>query len=84
MTPAQMRKILIAFIPWYEFLKRDGNEFYKTGTLSDVRSRAGFIRGKDNRLYPLCDHAESNNTGYDSIRRMLKEKVSKASRPLSP
>ena len=84
MTPAQMRKILIAFIPWYEFLKRDGNEFYKTGTLSDVRSRAGFIRGKDNRLYPFVIMLNQTNTGYDSIRRMLKEKVSKASRPLSP
>ncbi len=75
MTPAQMRKILIAFMPWYEFLKRDGNEFYKTGTLSDVRSRAGFIRGKDNRLYPFVIMLNQTRTGYDAIRRMLKEKV---------
>nr|WP_320017284.1 D-alanyl-D-alanine carboxypeptidase [uncultured Desulfobacter sp.] len=74
-TPAQMRDILIAFMPWYEFLRRDGNEFYKTGTLSDVRSRAGFIRGKDNRLYPFVIILNQTRTGYDAIRRMLKEKV---------
>ncbi|NDY72011.1 D-alanyl-D-alanine carboxypeptidase [Desulfobacter hydrogenophilus] len=74
-TPAQMRDILIAFMPWYEFLRRDGNEFYKTGTLSDVRSRAGFIRGKDNRLYPFVIMLNQTSTGYDAIRRMLKEKV---------
>ena len=78
MTPAQMRDMLIAFMPWYELLRRDGNEFYKTGTLSDVRSRAGFIRGKDNRLYPFVIMLNKTSTGYEAIRRMLHEKVSKA------
>lgn len=78
-TPAQMRDILIAFMPWYDFLRREGNEFYKTGTLSDVRSRAGFIRGKDNRLYPFVIMLNQTGTGYDAIRRLLKEKVAKAS-----
>jgi len=83
-TPVQMRDILIAFMPWYKFLRRDGNEFYKTGTLSDVRSRAGFIRGQDNRLYPFVIMLNQTSTGYDAIRRMLKEKVSKASKTLIP
>ncbi|MGM0654445.1 MAG: D-alanyl-D-alanine carboxypeptidase [Thermodesulfobacteriota bacterium] len=83
-TPAQMREILIAFMPWYEFLRKNGNEFYKTGTLSDVRSRAGFIRGRDNRLYPFVIMLNQSRTGYDAIRRMLKAKVSTASSPLSP
>lgn len=78
MTPAQMRDVLIAFMPWYELLKRDGNEFYKTGTLSDVKSRAGFIRGNDDRLYPFVIILNQTSTGYDAIRRMLQEKVSKA------
>ena len=79
LTPAQMRDILIAFMPWYEFLRRDDNEFYKTGTLSNVRSRSGFIRGRDNRLYPFVIMLNQTRTGYDAIRRMLKEEVSKAS-----
>jgi len=79
LAPTQMRDTLIAFMPWYKFLRRDGNEFYKTGTLSDVRSRAGFIRGDDNRLYPFVIMLNQTSTGYDAIRRMLKEKVSKVS-----
>ncbi|MCG8550376.1 MAG: D-alanyl-D-alanine carboxypeptidase [Desulfobacterales bacterium] len=78
LTPAQMRDVLIAFMPWYEFLRRDGKEFYKTGTLSDVRSRAGFIRGDDNRLYPFVIMLNKTRTGYDAIRRMLREKVPKS------
>nr|WP_319493622.1 D-alanyl-D-alanine carboxypeptidase [uncultured Desulfobacter sp.] len=77
LTPAQMRDILIAFMPWHEFLRKDGNEFYKTGTLSDVRSRAGFIRGQNNRLYPFVIMLNQTSTGYEAIRRMLKEQVSK-------
>ncbi len=66
------------------FLRRDGKEFYKTGTLSDVRSRAGFIRGDDNRLYPFVIMLNQTSTGYDAIRRMLKDKVSKAGDKLTP
>nr|WP_321404133.1 D-alanyl-D-alanine carboxypeptidase [uncultured Desulfobacter sp.] len=78
LTPAQMRDVLIAFMPWYELLRKDENEFYKTGTLSDVRCRAGFICGKDNRLYPFVIMLNQTSTGYDAIRSMLKDKVSKA------
>ena len=84
LTPAQMRDVLIAFMPWYEYLRQDGNEFYKTGTLSDVRSRAGFIRSKDNRLYPFVIMLNQTSTGYDAIRHILKEKVSKVSGNLNP
>lgn len=83
-TPTQMRDLLIAFMPWYELLKTDGNEYYKTGTLSDVRSRAGYIRGKDNRLYPFVIMLNQTNSNYNAIRRSLKEKVSKASNNSMP
>ena len=75
--PAQMRNILIAFLPWHNLLRKNGNEFYKTGTLSDVRSRAGFILGKNNRLYPFVIMLNQTRTGYDGIRQKLQEKVSK-------
>lgn len=84
LTPTQMRDVLIAFMPWYELLRRDGNEFYKTGTLSDVRSRAGFIRGKNNRLYPFVIMLNQTHTSYDAIRCMLKEKVAQVSGDSSP
>ncbi len=50
-TPVQMGKLLQAFMPFHRLLKRTGTQYYKTGTLSDVKSRAGYFLGKDNRLY---------------------------------
>jgi D-alanyl-D-alanine carboxypeptidase/D-alanyl-D-alanine-endopeptidase (penicillin-binding protein 4) len=52
-TASQMGKLLQAFMPLHRLLKRTGTQYYKTGTLSDVRSRAGYFLGKDNRLYPF-------------------------------
>jgi serine-type D-Ala-D-Ala carboxypeptidase/endopeptidase (penicillin-binding protein 4) len=52
-TAAQMGKLLQAFMPLHRLLKRTGTQYYKTGTLSDVKSRAGYFLGKDNRLYPF-------------------------------
>jgi D-alanyl-D-alanine carboxypeptidase/D-alanyl-D-alanine-endopeptidase (penicillin-binding protein 4) len=54
-SPQQMLKILMAFMPFHDLLTIKEKEYYKTGTLSDVRCRAGFIRGNDKRLFiPLC------------------------------
>ena len=52
-TAAQMEQLLQAFMPHHRLLKRSSTQYYKTGTLSDVRSRAGYFIGTDNRLYPF-------------------------------
>ena len=52
-TASQMGKLLQAFMPHHRLLKCTDTQYYKTGTLSDVRSRAGYFQGKDNRLYPF-------------------------------
>ncbi len=82
LTPLQMRDILLSFMPFYKLMRRDGNEFYKTGTLSDVKTRAGYIKGKNNQLYPfviMLNQTEGNN--YEAIRRFLHEKVTKSGNP---
>ncbi len=74
-SPEQMLKILMAFMPHHQLLKQDANEFYKTGTLSDVRTRAGYFLGKDNRLYPFVIMVNQTKTGYADIRQKLKRIV---------
>ncbi len=54
---------------------KKGNEYYKTGTLSDVRTRAGYFEGHDNRLYPFVIMLNETRVGYENIRRELKQKV---------
>ncbi len=74
-SPNQMLKILMAFMPFHDLMETKGDEYYKTGTLSDVRCRAGFIRGNDKRLYPFVIMINEKNKGYDSIRHDLLRRV---------
>ncbi len=52
-TPAQMGTLLQAFMPRHTLLARTPTQYYKTGTLSGIRTRAGYFLGTDNRLYPF-------------------------------
>lgn len=75
-SPRQMLKILMAFMPHHSLMKKQGNQFYKTGTLSDVRTRAGYFVGEDARLYPFVIMVNETTTGYTDILRKLKNIVS--------
>jgi len=76
-TPDQMLQILLKFMPYHSLLKRSENDFYKTGTLSDVRTRAGYILGGNSRLYPYVIMVNQEGKGYDSILSNLIERVGK-------
>jgi len=76
-SPAQMLKILLKFMPYHSLLKRSGNDFYKTGTLSDVRTRAGYILGGDKRLYPYVIMVNQEGRGYDFILSDLIDRVAR-------
>ncbi len=52
-TPTQMGTLLHAFIPYHTLLPRTGTQYYKTGTLTGIRTRAGYFTGTDHRLYPF-------------------------------
>lgn len=75
----QMIRLLNAFAPYYKLLRQKDNEFYKTGTLSDVRTRAGYFLGEDKRLYPYVIMLNSTAKGYEEILRKLRHKAADAS-----
>ncbi len=70
-SPDQMIKVLIAFMPFYSLLNSQGRDFFKTGTLSGIRTRAGYISGEDGRLYPYVIMVNQKNKGYDAIVKNL-------------
>ncbi len=70
-SPDQMLKILIKFMQYHSLLKYRNNDYFKTGTLSGIRTRAGYILGKDNRLYPYVIMINQKNKGYESILKNL-------------
>lgn len=71
----QMLKVLKAFMPYHGLMRRKGNEYYKTGTLSDVKTRTGYLKGKDTRLYPYVIILNDTKTGYEKILAHLKQQV---------
>ncbi|MEZ4528517.1 MAG: D-alanyl-D-alanine carboxypeptidase [Desulfobacterales bacterium] len=50
-SPQQMLKVLEEFEPWRHLMRHEGREFYKTGSLTGVKSRAGYIESQDGSLY---------------------------------
>jgi D-alanyl-D-alanine carboxypeptidase/D-alanyl-D-alanine-endopeptidase (penicillin-binding protein 4) len=39
----QMERVLQKFLPYHHLMRREGREFYKTGTLYGISTRAGYI-----------------------------------------
>jgi D-alanyl-D-alanine carboxypeptidase/D-alanyl-D-alanine-endopeptidase (penicillin-binding protein 4) len=71
-SPHEMLKVLGKFLPYHGLLKHEKNEFFKTGTLTGVRTRAGYLSGKNGRLYPYIIMINKENTGYENILNRLK------------
>ncbi|PIE71862.1 MAG: hypothetical protein CSA22_00720 [Deltaproteobacteria bacterium] len=68
---ADMDRVLIAFLPYRDLLVRKRNLSYKTGTLSGISARAGYIdvpdRGGPVRFVIFC-----NTRGSDAQAVMIK------------
>jgi len=50
-TARHMLRVLDKFKPHHRLMRRKGREFYKTGTLNGVSTRAGYIASEDGGLY---------------------------------
>ena len=70
-----MVKILIKFLPYHALMKKDDKGFYKTGTLSGIRTRAGYIKGRDQSLYPYVIMINIENKDYKNILEKMEKKV---------
>lgn len=51
LSASGMHRILKAFMPYRTLLRSDGAEFYKTGSLAGIRTRAGYVENRDGHLY---------------------------------
>lgn len=76
-TPVQMLTILQGFEPYYFLLKQKRNDYYKTGTLHGVRTRAGFLIGKNRRRYPYVIMVNQHNKTYDHIYNKFVKKIAR-------
>ena len=69
----QMGRVLQKFLPYHHLMRRQGREFYKTGTLYGISTRAGYIQTANGEL---CRYAILLNTPGKStdliILRLLR------------
>ncbi len=74
-TPAQMGRLLACFDPLHFLLRENKDTWYKTGTLTDVRCLAGYIKGKKSRRFPFVIMV--NAPRPDAVPGILKQLIAK-------
>ena len=70
-----MIEILIKFMPYHALMKKNDKGFYKTGTLSGIRTIAGYIKGRDESLYPYVIMVNMENKDYKNILNKMEQRV---------
>ena len=72
-SAVQMDKILQEFLPYHYLMRREGREFYKTGTLYGVSTRAGYIKRSNGELYRYVIMLNTPGKSTDAlILRLLR------------
>jgi len=70
-----MLKVLKAFEPHRDLLNRDGEMLYKTGTLSDVRARVGYIERESGNPYYFIIFMNGIGVNIESVVNGVKESL---------
>ena len=68
-------KILKEFYPYKELMKYNNGEYFKTGTLKNVHTRAGYIKDRKGKYYMYVVFVNSFNKNTDLIMKVVKRKV---------
>ncbi len=68
-TVIQMNRALTAFAPYRHLLPWDNGQYYKTGSLNGIRTRAGYFEGPDGRWWQFV---VMMNTSGKSTWRIMK------------
>jgi len=72
-SAAQMDQVLQEFLPYHNLMRRNGREYYKTGTLHGISTRAGYIKSAHGGLYRFVIMFNSPGKSTDAlILRLLR------------
>jgi D-alanyl-D-alanine carboxypeptidase/D-alanyl-D-alanine-endopeptidase (penicillin-binding protein 4) len=70
-TARDMQKVLDAFTPYHTLMRSDGRQFYKTGTLHGISTRAGYIKRSDGSLDRFVVLVNSPGRSAEQVTRRL-------------
>jgi len=70
-----MMTILKRFSPYHKLMRKQNRQYYKTGHLKGVRSRAGYIASRDGRLYRFVVIINTPGKSPHRIMRVLEKEL---------
>jgi len=79
LTAHVMLKVLNEFESYHHLLRREGEEFYKTGMLDGIRSRAGYIADGKGELYRFVVIMNTRGKTPDAVMKLIRRFVGRAS-----
>ncbi len=76
-TAKNLHRILLKFKPHYRLLRKDGADFYKTGTLKNISTRVGFIGNNKANSYAYVILCNTPGKSATPIKNRLKKILSR-------
>jgi serine-type D-Ala-D-Ala carboxypeptidase/endopeptidase (penicillin-binding protein 4) len=76
-TAEAMLKVLQNYEPYHDLMHREGRQFYKTGHLKGVRTRAGFLSGAGGELYCFVVMCNTPGKSTDAIMAAIERHIDK-------
>jgi D-alanyl-D-alanine carboxypeptidase/D-alanyl-D-alanine-endopeptidase (penicillin-binding protein 4) len=74
-TADQMQRVLTRFEPYRKLMRRDEREYYKTGTLAGVSTRAGYLQDRSGSWYRYVVMCNSVGQTTGPVMDRLREYV---------
>jgi D-alanyl-D-alanine carboxypeptidase/D-alanyl-D-alanine-endopeptidase (penicillin-binding protein 4) len=72
-----MAKLLQAFLPHRDLMRQTEREYYKTGTMDGISTRAGYLKGNNERLYPFVVMLNTRGQSMDRVMEKLRRMVAR-------
>jgi serine-type D-Ala-D-Ala carboxypeptidase/endopeptidase (penicillin-binding protein 4) len=70
-----MLHVLDQFKPHYTLMRQQGRQWYKTGTLQGVNTRAGYLTSKDGGLYRFVVMLNTPGKTTDRVMRLIEREL---------
>ncbi|MBU3932882.1 MAG: D-alanyl-D-alanine carboxypeptidase, partial [Proteobacteria bacterium] len=72
-TARAMLKILQRYEPYHALMRQEGRQFYKTGHLEGIRTRAGFLTSAHGGLYRLVVMINTPGKTTDGMMKAIEK-----------
>jgi D-alanyl-D-alanine carboxypeptidase/D-alanyl-D-alanine-endopeptidase (penicillin-binding protein 4) len=74
-TAQAMLSILQHYEAYHDLMPREGRQYFKTGHLKGVRTRAGFLSGNQSELYRFVVMCNTPGKSTDAIMRAIEKRL---------